>query len=307
MKRVFFLLIALVALVPLTLNFVLLMQGTPQPDGRRMTIWIVCGVVAATLAAAGLLAGWLSKVFEGDLARFRNAVKRVARGDYRVWVRHGGASREAHELAVALNRLSGNLAVDEDHLKREEEESGAVATQSLEFIEELLRARVPLAKHHPGLVESYSRELVAKKKLAETAPEQRGFMSEVMSAVLGRKGREHVRRRDPRYLARRLWLAAPVAARITDLSTSGMCIESLQSPQGRDPRPFIVADGEERLTLSASVKWCRLVSTARTQEGESAAVYRAGIEFVEDLPNGVRDKLLRTLDAQNRFRHSVTG
>lgn len=307
MKRVLFVLIAMVGLVPLTLNIVLLRQGNADPDARRLTVWIVCGAVAVTLAAAAWLAGWLSRVFEEDLARFRNALKRVAGGDYRVWVRHGGASREAHELGVALNRLSGNLAVDEDHLKREEEESGAVATQSLEFIEELLRARVPLAKHHPGLVESYSRELVAKKKLAETAPESRGFIREVMSAVLGTKGRERVRRSDPRYLARRLWLAAPVAARISDLSTSGMCIESLQSPQGQDPRPFIIADGEERLTLSASVKWCKLVSTARTQDGESTAVYRAGIEFVEDLSNGVRDKLLQTLDAQNRLRQSIGG
>ena len=199
---------------------------------------------------------------------------------------------------MALNRLTGNLAQDEAHLKREEQDSGAVAEQSLEFIEELLRARVPLAKHHPGLVESYSRELVAKKKQAETAPELRGFMREVMSAVLGKKGREYIRRRNPRYSARTLWLAAPVPARITDLSASGMCIESLKSPQGQDPRPFTLVDGDERLTVSAFVKWCKLVSTARTKSGESTAIYRAGVEFVEDLPSSVRDRLLRALDAQ---------
>jgi hypothetical protein len=298
MRRILFILIALVGLVPLLLNSFMLVQSATEDLGKARALWVVAGTAMLLLLAAWAVAGWLASLFEEDLARFRNAIRRVARGNYEGWIRHGGAGRETRDLGEALNRMAGNLAEDEGRLEREVKESRAVATQSLEFIEELLRARVPLAKHHPGLVESYSRELVARKRESETTPEAQGFMREVMSAILGRKGRAFVRRRDPRYFARTLWLAAPVAARITDLSASGMRVESLHSPQGEDPRAFTIVNGEETVTLSASVRWCKLVSTERTKDGETVAVYRAGVGFSEDLPRRVRDQLLRTLDDQ---------
>jgi hypothetical protein len=298
LKKILFLAIAVVGLVPLSMNSIILHGSGSEAADPIRTWWIFGATSAVLLAGAWFVAGWLAQSYREDLSRFRSALKRVGEGNYRGWIRHSGTSSEARELGQALNRLTGNVAQEEKHLEREALESRQVAAQSLEFIEELLRARVPLAKHHPGLVESYSREFVARKKEAETTPSAQGFLRELMNAVLGKKARRFVRRRSRRIPSRSLWLAAPVEARITDLSASGMSVESLLSPQGVDPRPFTIVNNDETLTVPASVKWCRLVATERNSSGESTPIYRAGIEFSEHLPRRVRDALMQTLDGQ---------
>ena len=298
MGRRFFVLLVLVGLLPTTLNSILLLKGVPGRAMSIQTAWILGGVAMVLLLVAALSSRWLSRALGGDLTRFRAALRRIADGDYRIWVRHGGLTRESRELGTALNRLAGNVADDADHLQREQEESKIFAEQSLKFIEELLRARVPLAKHHPGLVESFGRELVERKKLSASIPESQNFVRGVMDAVLGKDNRFSVRRNDPRYRTRMLWIESPVPGRITDLSTRGMCIECLDTPQGRDPRPFTIASGHERFAIPARVEWCKLVATQRTESGESLAVYRAGVSFIDEISPELHDKLIQTLELQ---------
>ena len=123
-------------------------------------------------------------------------------------------------------------------------------------------------------------------------------MRGVMDAVLGKKDRQVARRGYPRYLAKTLWTESPVPARIIDLSVSGMCIESLESPQSEKPISFTIVNGEERFSVPARVQWCRLVATDKVREGERMAVYRAGAEFLEDLPRRTLEQLLNTLESQ---------
>ena len=296
--RRFFLLLVLVGLLPTILNSVWLLRGVPGGVMSEQIAWILGGAAIALMLIAALSSRWLSRALGADLTRFRSALRRMANGDYRIWVRHGGVTRESRELGTALNRLAGNVAEDSDHLQREQEESKVFAEQSLEFIEELLRARVPLAKHHPGLVESFGRELVERKKLSASIPESQNFVRGVMDAVLGKETRLSIRRSDPRYRTSMLWIESPVPGRITDLSARGMCIECLDTPQGRDPRPFTIANGQERFGIPARVEWCKLVATQRTESGESLAVYRAGVSFIDELPSALHDKLMKTLELQ---------
>jgi hypothetical protein len=298
MKRSLFVLVLLVGLLPLLLNSFLLLDQVPNSPARGRTVAVLVVSVLLLVLLAGLAASWLSRQIGEDLVRFRNALWRMSRGNYRGWMRDRGSHREVRALGFALNRLAGNLAEEELLLQREEEESREVATQSLEFIEELLKARVPLAKHHPGLIEAYSRELVEGKRKAESEPQDQSFVRGVMDAVLRKGEKGNTRRGFPRYLSRTLWVEKPVPARIIDLSVAGMCIESLTTPQGEASTVFTVVDGDERLEIPGNVQWCKLVSTNRIMKGERVAVYRAGIAFISSLSLQLHERLLQAIEAQ---------
>lgn len=298
MRKTLFLVIVLVGAIPLALNALLVLREA-QPGSDLTGLVVATTITGALLLLLALLATrWLSRGLDQDLAGVSQAVDRIADGKYHGWMRYRGSNRETRDLSLALNRLAGNLADEEAILQREEAESRAVATQSLEFIEELLKAKVPLAKHHPGLVEAYSRELVAKTRQVDEEPGSRNLVRGVMDAVLGKKERHVARRSYPRYLAKTLWTESPVPARIIDLSMSGMCVESLESPQRENPTSFTIVNGEERFSVPARVQWCRLVATDEVREGERVAVYRAGAEFLEDLPQRTLERLLETLESQ---------
>jgi hypothetical protein len=89
------------------------------------------------------------------------------------------------------------------------------------------------------------------------------------------------RRRHRRYevvgLAGRL--VVPMEVKVVNLSLGGMALETHDYLQFGRRYSVNLDNGGRRLTLEASVAWCKLKSTRRNELGEVVPVYRAGLRF----------------------------
>jgi hypothetical protein len=85
-------------------------------------------------------------------------------------------------------------------------------------------------------------------------------------------------------------------ATILDLSRTGAAVETAERlvPGRSYPLQLEGPDGLTVTTLGRVV-WCKLTGTQATNDGESAPVYRAGLEFGDDLPEPAT-RLLDRLD-----------
>ncbi len=86
-----------------------------------------------------------------------------------------------------------------------------------------------------------------------------------------------------------------VEVMITNLSVTGMALEtSSQLGVGR-PYTFRVFDGDKEVAVSGTVAWCVLQTTRKNDNGAVLPVYRAGIHFGEVL-TGQAHKLVELIE-----------
>lgn len=83
-------------------------------------------------------------------------------------------------------------------------------------------------------------------------------------------------------------------AKILNMSLDGMALETSDYLQvGRSYSLRLTREGEE-LSLTGCVVWCRMVGTSRTEGGDAAPVYSAGLQF-ENLLSGTAREIHRFL------------
>jgi hypothetical protein len=86
-------------------------------------------------------------------------------------------------------------------------------------------------------------------------------------------------------------LAVSTEARILNMSLTGLAVEttSMLRLGAHYVLRLPVTDGE--LRVDATVEWCHLVGTRRTDAGDSVPVYHAGLDFRESLDDRARQIL----------------
>ncbi len=102
-----------------------------------------------------------------------------------------------------------------------------------------------------------------------------------------------LRRRHRRFPTSQIRVDAPIAGTVLNISESGIALETSGKLMVGNSYIFRMRHGSRVLTLPGTVEWCRMTAT-RTEEGESALVYRAGIAFAESRSSRAwRDALSR--------------
>ena len=74
-------------------------------------------------------------------------------------------------------------------------------------------------------------------------------------------------------------LVVPMEVRVVNLSLGGMALETNDYLQFGRRYSVNLDNGGRRVTLVATVAWCRLRSTKKNPSGEVVPVYRAGLRF----------------------------
>jgi hypothetical protein len=74
-------------------------------------------------------------------------------------------------------------------------------------------------------------------------------------------------------------LVVPMEVRVVNLSLGGMALETNDYLQFGRRYTVNLDNGQRRVTLNATVAWCKLRQTKKNPSGEVVPVYRAGLRF----------------------------
>ena len=174
-------------------------------------------------------------------------------------------------------------------LEQSERDNAALATDAMRLFKQAVQAKEPLTKHHPGLLEAYSRAVA--RQMGDRSGEFES--SEIALSPFtdpAKVPRAADTRAQPRYAVDDLMIESPVAARVLDVSSVGLKLETMENlPLGRQDT-FLLVARRHRLPIAGRVSWCRLVRTIKVASGDPVAVYRAGVKF-DAPPTEVRDDL----------------
>ena len=294
LRGLLFTLLLLCGLVPLVVVDYLLVSAVPR-DGRLWeTGLIVAGSVLLLVALAWSLSGWAAAAVVEPARRLSEGLAGLSRGRFETWVSPEGAVRELADLSEDLNRMSALTLKKVRRLEQSERDNAALATDAMRLFQQAVQAREPLTKHHPGLLEAYSRAVA--RQLGDRA-EELGSSEISLSpfADPGARPRTVDTRSQPRYEVDDLSVHAPVGAKVLDVGAMGMRLETMEMlPLGRQDDFELVARSR-RLRIPGRVAWCRLVRTVKTASGDQVPVYRAGVRFAESFSAGTRDDLLEII------------
>ena len=94
---------------------------------------------------------------------------------------------------------------------------------------------------------------------------------------------------------------------LKDLSAEGMAIETRRSMRVGASYPFRICDGKATVYVDGVVKWCQLRRMIDIGNGESQAIYWAGIAFLEKLDAVLRGVPAATTVPEPQVVVPVTG
>jgi hypothetical protein len=86
-------------------------------------------------------------------------------------------------------------------------------------------------------------------------------------------------------------LVVSTDARILNMSLTGLAVETTSLLRLGASYTLRLPQGDSELRLKTTVEWCHLVGTRRTEQGDSVAVYQAGLDFRESLDERARQIL----------------
>jgi hypothetical protein len=294
LRGVLFLLFLVGGSIPLAVVDILLISGPPR-DGRLLETGLIVGGGALLLAVlAWLLSGWVAAALVDPARRLTEGMEELAEGRFETWVTPSDAVREMAELSEELNRMGGLTLKRVRALEQSERDNATLATDAMRLFRQAVEAKEPLTKHHPGLLEAYSRAVA--RHLGERAAT---FESSELSLSPFTDPDSRPRARDtrlqPRYPVADLRVEAPVGARILDIGSIGMQLETMENLLLGRQDTFELVARSRRMSIPGRVAWCRLVRTIKTAAGDRVAVYRAGVRFGDGFPTAVRDELLEII------------
>jgi hypothetical protein len=295
LRGLLFVLLLLSGLIPLVVVDYLLVSVAPR-DGRLLeTAAIITGTALLLVALAWILSGWAADAIVEPVRRLSSALARLAGGRFEAWVSPSGAVRELAWLSEDLNRMSARTQETVRRLKQKERDSETLATDAMRLFKQAVQAKEPLTKHHPGLLEAYSRAVA--RQLGDHASDFEPSELSLSPFTDPEQGasEKRDRRLQPRYGIGDLMVKAPAGARIVDIGSAGMGLETMEKlPLGRQDI-FEFAVRSRQLRIPARVAWCRVVRTVRTANGDRVPVYRAGVRFGASFSIGDRDELLEII------------
>ena len=294
LRGVLFTLLLFCGLVPLVVVDFLLVSAVPR-DGRLVeTGLIVAGSVLLLVALAWILSGWAAAAVVGPARRLSEGMAALSRGRFETWVSPEGAVLELADLSEGLNRMSALTLKRVRRLEQAERDNAALANDAMRLFQQAVQAREPLTKHHPGLLEAYSKAVA--RQFGDRAAELES--SEIsLSPFTDPEARPGTvdTRSQPRYEVDDLNVHAPVGAKVLDVGSMGLRLETMEKlPLGRQD-VFELVSRSRRLRIPGRVTWCRLVRTVKTASGDLVPVYRAGVRFAESFPASTRDDLLEII------------
>lgn len=300
LRGVLFALLVVGGLVPLMLVDTLLVSAVPRGGRLLETAAIFAGGALLLVALAWVLSGWAATLLLEPTRRLSEALGGLARGRFEALVSPAGTVREMAELSDEVNRMSALTLKTMRRLRQSERDNETLASDAMRLFRQAVQAKEPLTRHHPGLLEAYSRAVA--RQLGERAA--RVESSEISLSPFTDPGAEPARQRDtraqPRYEVDGLSVHAPMGARILDVGSSGMGLETMENlPLGRLDT-FEIVGRARRLRVPGQVAWCRLVRTVKTAAGDQVPVYRAGVRFGEAVSIGARQELLEIIRAHRQ-------
>ena len=300
LRGVLFTLLVLGGLVPLVVADALLLSAAPR-DGRLFETGVIVAASAVLLVAlAWILSGWAAALVIEPARRLSEAFTGLAQGRFETWVSPAGTVREMADLSDELNRMSALTQKTVRRLWQSERDSATLATDAMRLFRQAVQAKEPLTRHHPGLLEAYSRAVA--KQLGD--PAARYESSEISLSPFTDPGAGPARERDtrsqPRYEVDDLNVHAPVGARILDVGSSGMGLETMESLPFGSQDTFEIVASARRLRIPGRVAWCRLVRTVKTAAGDLVPVYRAGVSFSETSATGAQQELLEIISTHRQ-------
>jgi HAMP domain-containing protein len=296
MRRNLFLVMILVGGVPLALSTVWLIRDAPREGRLIETAWIVVVAAALLVLLAAFLSRNLSFVLRRELSELGDAMSRLDPGEQKARERNAIVTRELQELSLTLDQLTRFVQEHTQNLRRTEQESRGLATDSLKLFAEAAKGRAPHTKPHPGLAGSFSRALAVQQGHLDEGGKAPNLLDSLLDTLDQEESDLVERRTCPRYSGHSLQVDTPVLAKVIDLSATGMGLEGLHKPPFEGENVFSVLSDADRIEIRGKVCWCKLVSTLYTTEGDTLPVYRAGISFGRRLPPNTRARLLRTLE-----------
>ena len=295
LRGVLFTLLLFCGLIPLVVVDSMLVTAAPREGRLLETGAIVAGSVVLLLALAWILSGWAAAAVVEPARRLSEALGSLAGGRFETWVSPpDGAIHELAGLSEQVNRMSALTLKAVRKLEQSERDNAALATDAMRLFQQAVQAREPLTKHHPGLLEAYSRA-VARQMGDRSAEVESSEISLSPFTDPEKLPRAVDTRSQPRYPVDDLMMESPVAAKILDVSSIGLRLETMESlPLGRQDL-FVLVARSHRLPIAGRVSWCRLVRTIKVASGDPVAVYRAGVKFDESISSGIRDELLEII------------
>ena len=294
LRAVLFTLLLVGGLVPLAVADYLLVVAAPR-DGRLLeTGAIIAGSALLLAALAWILSGWAAAAMVEPARRLSVALTGLSEGRFETWVSPTGAVRELAELSDGLNRMSAMTLKRVRELRQSERDNATLATDAMRLFQQAVQAKEPLTKHHPGLLEAYT-TAVARQLGDRAATFESSEISLSPFIDPEKTPRTKDTRAQPRYEVEDLMVSAPVSAKILDVGSIGMRLETMENlPLGRQDT-FEMVGRSRRLRIPGRVAWCRLVRTVKTTGGDLVPVYRAGVRFGETFSAGARDQLLEII------------
>lgn len=294
LRGVLFTLLLICGLIPLAVVDYLLVTAVPRGERLLGTVAIVVGGGLLLIALAWFLSGWAAAAVVEPARRLSEGLAGLARGRLETWVRPTRAVHELADLSDELNRMIAMTLKAVRKLEQSERDNAALATDAMRLFKQAVQAKEPLTKHHPGLLEAYSQAVA--RQLGDRAAEFES--SEISLSPFTDPEKEPLTRdtrAQPRYEVDDLMVHAPVAARVLDVGSIGMRLETMEKlPLGREETYEVVARSR-RVRIPGQVAWCRLVRTVKTASGDLVPVYRAGIRFIDSFSLSTRDELLEII------------
>ena len=80
-----------------------------------------------------------------------------------------------------------------------------------------------------------------------------------------------------------MYVKSPVRAKVLDIGSFGICIESQHQLTPLERRTLTLVLGASRVEVRGEIRWCRLTGSKRLDDSEWQAVYRSGINLLETI------------------------
>ena len=294
LRGLLFTLLLVCGLVPLVVVDAMLVSAAPRHGRLLETGLIVGGGVLLLAGLAWILSGWAATALVEPARRLSEGLARLAQGNLETWVRPTGLVHEMDELSGSINRMSALTLKRVRRLEQSKRDNAALATDAMRLFQQAVQAKEPLTKHHPGLLEAYSKAVA--RQLGDRAErfESGDLAMSPFTDPADEPGAADTRSQ-PRYEVDDLRVLSPVGAKIIDVGAVGMGLETMEKlPLGRQDTFELVARSR-RLRIPGQVTWCRLVRTVKTASGDLVPVYRAGVRFAKSFSKTARDELLEII------------
>jgi hypothetical protein len=294
-----FSLLLLCGLMPLVVVDYLLVSAAPR-DGRLLeTGAIVAGSALLLVVLAWILSGWAAAAVVDPARRLSDGLSGLAQGRFETWVSPMGGVQEMADLSDELNRMSAQTLETVRKLEQSGRDNAELATDAMRLFQQAVQAKEPLTKHHPGLLEAYSKAVA--RQMGDRGAE--GESLEILLSPFSDPEQKHEppnTRSQPRYEVDDLRVHTPVGAKILDVNSRGMGLETMERlPLGRQDTFMLVARSR-RVRVPGHVAWCRIVRTVKTSSGDQMPVFRAGVRFDESFSTSARDELLEIIHTHRK-------